>query len=76
MLEALLTKYQDEGIVGGLDNVKMLEIPPFSAMGTPFQLLKPFGGTKAGFESAVHELRPPCTRKAPERHRAAVAHCG
>lgn len=57
VLEALLTKYQDEGIVGGLDNVKMLEIPPFSAMGTPFQLLKPFGGTKAGFESAVHELQ-------------------
>ena len=57
VLEALLTKCQDEGIVGGLDNVKMLEIPPFSAMGTPFQLLKPFGGTKAGFESAVHELQ-------------------
>ena len=56
MLEALLAKYQDEGIVGGLDNVKMLEIPPFSDMGTPLQLIKPFGG-KAGFEQAVHELQ-------------------
>lgn len=56
VLEALLAKYQDEGLVGELDNVKMLEIPPFSAMGTPLQLIKPFGG-KAGFEQAVHELQ-------------------
>ena len=57
VLEALLAKYQDEGVVGGLDNVKLLEIPPFNAMGTAFQLLKSFGGTKAGFEQAVHELQ-------------------
>jgi len=56
VLEALLVKYQDEGVVGGLDNVKLLEIPPFSQMGTPFQLIQPFG-TKAGFEQAVHELQ-------------------
>ncbi len=56
VLEALLAKDQDEGLVGELDNVKMLEIPPFSAMGTPLQLIKPFGG-KAGFEQAVHELQ-------------------
>ena len=56
VLEALLTKYQDEGIVGGLDNVKMLEIPPFSTMGTPLQLIKTFGN-RAGFEQAVHELQ-------------------
>jgi len=56
VLEALLTKYQDEGIVGGLDNVKMLEIPPFNGMGTPFQLIRQFG-TRAGFENAVHELQ-------------------
>ncbi|WP_295391071.1 EcoAI/FtnUII family type I restriction enzme subunit R [uncultured Thiodictyon sp.] len=56
VLEALLAKYQDEGIVGGLDNVRVLEIPPFSAMGTPLQLVKQFGN-KAGFEQAVHELQ-------------------
>ena len=56
VLEALLTKYQDEGIVGGLDNVRVLEIPPFSAMGRPLQLIKHFGN-KAGFEQAVHELQ-------------------
>ena len=56
VLEALLVKYQDEGVVADLDNVKVLEIPPFNAMGTPFQLIKQFG-SKAGFEQAVHELQ-------------------
>ncbi|MBA3486369.1 MAG: DEAD/DEAH box helicase family protein, partial [Lysobacter sp.] len=56
VLEALLAKYQDEGVVIDLDNVKVLEIPPFNAMGTPFQLIKQFGD-KAGFEQAVHELQ-------------------
>ncbi|QOX79232.1 DEAD/DEAH box helicase family protein [Trichlorobacter lovleyi] len=56
VLEALLAKYQDEGVVSGLDNVRVLEIPPFSSMGTPLQLIKQFG-TKANFEDAVHELQ-------------------
>ena len=56
VLEALLAKYQDEGIVTGLDNTKILEIPPFNTMGTPFQLIKPFG-SRTGFEHAVHELQ-------------------
>jgi type I restriction enzyme R subunit len=56
VLEALLTKYQDEGIVTGLDNTKILEIPPFNTMGTPIQLIRPFG-SRAGFEQAVHELQ-------------------
>ena len=56
VLEALLNKYQEEGLIGGLDNVKILEIPPFNQMGMPFQLIKEFG-TKAGFEQAVHEMQ-------------------
>lgn len=56
VLEALLTKYQDEGVVGGLDNVKILEIPPFNTMGMPYQLIKQFG-SKAKFEEAVHEMQ-------------------
>lgn len=56
VLEALLLKYQDEGLVTGLDNVKLLEIPPFSTMGTPLQLIKQFG-SKTNFENAVHELQ-------------------
>jgi type I restriction enzyme R subunit len=56
VLEALLTKYQDEGMVTGLDNTRILDIPPFNAMGTPIQLIKPFG-SRAGFERAVHVLQ-------------------
>lgn len=56
VLEALLSKYQDEGLVGGLDDVRVLQVPPFSAMGTVTQLIKPFG-SRAGFEQAVHDLQ-------------------
>jgi type I restriction enzyme R subunit len=56
VLEVLLAKYQDEGIVTGLDNTKILEIPPFNTMGTPIQLIKQFG-SRASFEQAVHELQ-------------------
>lgn len=56
VLEALLSKYQDEGIVSGLDNVRLLEIPPFNAMGTPLQLIKQFG-SRTNFENAVHEMQ-------------------
>ena len=56
VLEALLTKCQDEGMVGGLDNVIICKIPTLNQMGTPFQLIQPFG-TRAGFEQAVHDLQ-------------------
>jgi type I restriction enzyme R subunit len=56
VLEALLAKYQDEGTVSGLDNTKILEIPPFTTMGTPIQLIRQFG-SRTGFEHAVHELQ-------------------
>ena len=55
VLEALLQKYQDEGVTG-LDDPRILKIAPFDAMGTPFELLKEFGG-RNGFEKAVHELQ-------------------
>lgn len=55
VLEALLEKYQDEGVTG-LDDLRILKVPPFDAMGTPLELLKPFGG-REGFELAVRELQ-------------------
>lgn len=56
VLEALLAKYQHEGVVDELGNVKILQIPPFSAMGTPLELVRCFGG-KADYEQAVHALQ-------------------
>jgi type I restriction enzyme R subunit len=56
VLEALLRKYQDEGMVDDLADVKILQIPPFSAMGTQLELMRRFG-RKADFQKAVHELQ-------------------
>jgi type I restriction enzyme R subunit len=55
VLDALLAKYQDEGILN-LDDPRILQISPFDSMGTPLQLIKQFGA-RADFERAVHELQ-------------------
>jgi type I restriction enzyme R subunit len=55
VLDALLAKYADEGVLN-LDDANVLRIPPISALGTPVQLVNAFGG-KDGFERAVHELQ-------------------
>ncbi len=55
VLEALLQKYQDQGVLN-LDDPRILQVPPFDAMGTPVQLIKEFG-SRAEFEKAVHELQ-------------------
>jgi type I restriction enzyme R subunit len=55
VLEALLDKYRDQGVMN-LDDPRVLQIPPFDAMGTPFQLIKQFG-TRANFAHAVHEMQ-------------------
>ncbi len=55
VLDALLTKYADEGVLN-LDDATVLRISPFSELGTPVQLIKAFGG-KDGFTEAVHELQ-------------------
>ena len=57
VLEALLDKYQHEGTIDDLADVKILQIPPFSAMGTQIELVRHFGGKKADFEQAVHDLQ-------------------
>jgi type I restriction enzyme R subunit len=55
VLDALLQKYQDVGFAG-MDDPRILQIPPFDALGTPLQLVKSFG-VRADFERAVHELQ-------------------
>ena len=55
VLNALLEKYRDEGVLN-LDDAKVLKIAPFSTMGSVVQLINEFGG-KEGFEKAVHELQ-------------------
>jgi len=55
VLEALLQKYQDEGVTN-LDDPRILQITPFDAMGTPTQLIRQFG-SRRDFDRAVHELQ-------------------
>jgi len=62
VLEALLQKYQDQGVIN-LDDPRVLQISPFDTMGTPLQLIKQFG-TRADFEQAVHEMQSELYKKA------------
>jgi len=55
VLDALLAKYADQGVLD-LDDGKVLTIPPFDSIGTPLELVQAFGG-KPSFERAVHELQ-------------------
>ena len=55
VLEALLAKYADEGVLN-LDDAKVLRIAPFTTLGTPVQLIKAFGG-KPSFDRAVREMQ-------------------
>jgi type I restriction enzyme R subunit len=55
VLEALLEKYADEGVMN-LDDPGVLKIAPFSGMGSVVELIRAFGG-KPGFEQAVRDLQ-------------------
>src|SRR5207253_1323028 len=55
VLDALLAKYADEGVLN-LDDANVLKIAPFNAMGSVIQLFKAFGD-RDGFEQAVHEMQ-------------------
>ena len=57
VLDALLSKYADEGVLN-LDDTNVLTIPPLSELGTRVELVRAFGG-KDGFVAAVHELQAP-----------------
>ena len=62
VLDALLAKYADEGVLN-LDDANVLRIAPFTELGTPVQLIKAFGGRK-GFVTAVHDLQSALYREA------------
>jgi type I restriction enzyme R subunit len=55
VLDALLNKYADEGVLN-LDDANVLRVSPFTAMGTPMQLIKAFGD-RGAFTTAVHALQ-------------------
>jgi len=54
VLEALLEKYADTGIEP-IEDLKILQLPPFNRIGAPLELVKAFGG-KAGYANAIADL--------------------
>jgi type I restriction enzyme R subunit len=55
VIEALLTKYEDEGIEN-IEDLKILRVNPFPSLGTPMEIIKSFGG-KERFLQALKELK-------------------
>jgi type I restriction enzyme R subunit len=54
VLEALLEKYADSGLEP-IEDLKILQLPPFDRIGAPLELVRAFGG-RAGYTQAVTEL--------------------
>jgi type I restriction enzyme R subunit len=55
VLDALLAKYADEGVLN-LDDANVLRVTPFTQMGSVVQLINAFGG-KGAFVAAIHEMQ-------------------
>ncbi|CAN5856106.1 DEAD/DEAH box helicase family protein [soil metagenome] len=55
VLEALLEKYADEGVLT-IESPKVLKLTPFDRMGTPVEIINDVFGGKAKYETALQEL--------------------
>ncbi len=55
VLEALLDKYADEGVIK-IEQAKVLNLRPFSDIGTPVEIVNTVFGGKAAYEQAVRDL--------------------
>lgn len=54
ILNALIDKFADDGIAG-IESKDILKFQPFNAFGTPYEIIKEFGG-KEKYEEAIREL--------------------
>ncbi len=55
VLTALLDKYADEGITS-IENNKVLNLRPFTDIGTPVEIINKVFGSKDNYETAIQEL--------------------
>ena len=55
VLEALIAKYEDDGVLA-IDDPKVLTLRPFNEMGTPVELVSAFGSSES-YKNAVRELQ-------------------
>jgi type I restriction enzyme R subunit len=54
VLNALLDKYADQGIIA-IEDTKVLQLDPFAKLGTPVELVRSFGN-KQQYKAAIREL--------------------
>jgi len=54
VLQALLDKYEDEGLEN-LEDMKVLRLDPFNKMGSPMEIVEEFGG-RDQYLQAIHEI--------------------
>lgn len=54
VIEALLEKYADDGVLD-LDNPEIIRLDPLNKLGSPVEIVRAFGG-KAGYDAAIHAL--------------------
>ncbi len=73
VIDALLTKYADEG-VRTLESIEVLRVPPFDKIGTSMELVQSFGG-RGGYDAAVQLIerelyapRSPATASTASAH--------
>lgn len=55
VLEALLDKYADRGVVS-IENPKVLQLDPFGSIGTPVEIINRIFGGREKYEQALQEL--------------------
>jgi type I restriction enzyme, R subunit len=55
VLEALLDKYADEGVLT-IESPKVLKLTPFDKMGTPVEIINDIFGGKTNYEDALQDL--------------------
>lgn len=55
VLEALLEKYADEGVLT-IESPKVLKLTPFDKMGTPVEIINDVFGGKTNYENALQDL--------------------
>lgn len=54
VVEALLDKYADEGLLD-LENPEIITLDPLKKLGSPVEIIRAFGG-KPAYDAAIHEL--------------------
>ncbi|MEX2490753.1 MAG: DEAD/DEAH box helicase family protein [Nitrospirales bacterium] len=62
VIEALLDKYSDDGVLD-LENPEIIRLDPLDKLGSPVEIIRAFGG-KTAYDAAMHDLTDELYRRA------------